>query len=89
MMEVLTLPIRKTSTCPTLPSAPLISLLSAAWMNSAWKRSGNASNQAGLYSSVVSTNPTPGAVVAGPREPCVIPSPERSRMSPSGIASRS
>lgn len=32
MMEVLTLAIWKTSTCLTLPSQPLISMPSAAWI---------------------------------------------------------
>ena len=35
MMEVLTLAIRKTATCPTLPSRALISMPSAAWAGSA------------------------------------------------------
>ena len=64
MMEVLTLAIWNTSTCPTLPSRLLISMPSAAWTGSASQPPASASRRARQLWSAGSSRRISGAIAA-------------------------
>lgn len=64
MMELPTLPIRMTSTCPTVPSCLLTSRRSAGSTGSASRPSGSASGGNGRCWSAASSSPTNGAAPA-------------------------